>query len=454
MTRLKLFLAVATGLGLSLVEIHGQVPSRDTGTCDYFDADGKYIGNGPCRSSSGSGSGEPHYSITAPFRKLFGRGNRSAPSAPAPLPADLAFDQAATAEEAEKWEEAEAGFIRALDLENRSQDRIYIYQHLSRICWLTGRIEDAIGAVREALRINPNDEWCRGQLANLLTQRLRAKKRAGDTDGIEEDYREALELAPDDPLVRSWAGWIESVQESQRAKERQERLFQTLGTSDSAGTGLTLMEGDPPVSEKPQPDSGGGRLEKFKAGNPPDEDIQGKVDLTKEERKPPAAGQSKAGDEARSAAGLDPAAGSEERKSNIARDVFDTAGKNAGSLPEVKLTGLPKPNRDGDPVVSDDIRKQNPKIGQMEQLREEKKKKRAVARGELAKIEEKLKTTRETQARGELLVDRAKAIQTDKDLTNDIGTINLLITDEIPKVSQTDKPKEDQSSAKPAAKNK
>lgn len=389
-------------------------------------------GGQPCRGSS-PGYSAPRY---------------TPPSPPPRSPAEIAFDQGVAAEKAGNWKDAEEAFRRALQRETGPQTLLLIHEHLSQIYWKLGRLEEAISAVRAALRLDPNDSWSKGQLAALLTDRLADKQKAGITEGAEQDYREALALNPDSKAVRSWASWIEDIHEAQRAKGISDRLLDSLNSKTNTGTGsLTVIDIDSTSeSGKPQPASTGGLKplgsDAFTPGNPPPAEVKSYLEPRSLETGPSTTSVStKAGDQLKSASTLQPNEGSEKQASEAARRTFDTAGKDAGSLPSVNIGARIARTADGDPIVSEQVRKARPKIAPLERQREALKKQRQTAHERVAKIEEALKTATDSKARGDLLVKRTNAIQTETNLTNQIYTVNFHIEAEIPKPSATPIPK-------------
>lgn len=403
----KLLVAKGIRVSVSVIAFTAMVYSSDAwaqGTVESCDGGKNWSPScgGGTSSGGGSGGGPSFQNLFNNLGRLFGSRPPSTTTR-APDPADIAFDQGKAAAKAGRWEEAEKAFRRALALEKRQTGLVGIHAHLSLVYWQLGRLEDSISAAREGLRIDPNNDWCKGQLVALLTARLAAKEKAGITEGAEEDYREALALAPDNPNVQSWKSWIEEIREAHQAKQMRERLFESLSSKANTGTGLTVMDLSSASNSKAQAASSGGLqplgLDAFKPGNPPPAEVKSYIEPRQAESESGKRSVStKAGDQLKSAATLRPEEGSEKVASEAARLTFDTAGKDAGSLPPVS-SNLGKTRYEVPTKYAD-----KPDIVQMEQKRRRLEARVVEIENERADVERQRNAETNPEKRGKLEV--------------------------------------------------
>lgn len=352
------------------------------------------------RGGGGSSSGPSFQNL---FNNLFGV-RRPSSTTRAPDPADIAFDQGKVAAKAGRWEEAEKAFRRALALEKRPTALVFVHAHLSVVYWQLGRLEDAIAAVRAGLTIDPNHKWSKEQLAALLTDRLAAKEKAGIIEGAEQDYREALALAPDNPIVQSWKGWIEEIREDQQAKQMRDRLLGSLDSKANTGTGLAVMDLSSASSSKAQPPSGG--LQPFpsasvgvspgtSASAAPAAGRSGGGTAVEQAR-----GASESGQSARDAGLSGGGVPTREPGSDIARIVFDTPGRSpsGGGDAVVDVSNLGrKPRYEPPPEYA-----AKPDIARMEQERRRLETRAAEIETERADVEKQRNAEPDLEKRGKL----------------------------------------------------
>jgi tetratricopeptide (TPR) repeat protein/tRNA A-37 threonylcarbamoyl transferase component Bud32 len=87
-----------------------------------------------------------------------------------------------------RLEEAEVAYRAALARQESSP----VHAQLARVYELLGRPDEAVQEIRQAINLDPEDEWAYVQLASLLAS-------AGELDAAAEHYATASELAPELP---------------------------------------------------------------------------------------------------------------------------------------------------------------------------------------------------------------------------------------------------------------
>ena len=404
--------------------------------------------------------------------------SRSPSTPPALSPLDVAIDQARGAWDGAQWAEAEAAYLRALDLETRPAERAYILGMILKARIRLGRIDEAIAAGRTALASArsqtgvvhldsgemPIDEWARLNLVAALSKKLTQLKNAGRVDGARELHREAVAMKPGDPNLAEWGTWVDEMERKQSAASQapartQDAIDHLRRTSKagaaSAGGSLQFAPYAPPVAPAGAGSdglatgtagTGAGAasglsfqgLESFGPGNPPADSVAAEADLRA--RLPGSLGtEAGATREARaqlpSAARLQTAVQrgdgdppSQEALSRAAGEGFDTGGKDAGVLPTFALGA--RRNAEGDPIVSTERRHE---VRDLERAREESKSLLAALQQEVRRIEQELRAAPVAATRGDLLLQRATLVQRESDTRNEIHFLNFSIEERLRK---------------------
>jgi spermidine synthase len=138
-------------------------------------------------------------------RELFDRAYEAAPGDPYVLTKyfEIHYDLGDPLLLAGEYEQAIAEYKKALQ-DSLHPDAWAVYDGLGIAYMATGRMEQAVEALRTAVRLNPYSFESRFNLGDALAA-------TGDTAGAIDSYREALRLDPDDPDAANNLAWFYAV---------------------------------------------------------------------------------------------------------------------------------------------------------------------------------------------------------------------------------------------------